>query len=489
MSERQPLLPQGQDQSILERVERWTSTLTRKTLIFIVAIASAAAALVLIGLISTFSSISPKPEINYEVLSREIDNLRVSFGIKGVAIGVVRDGKLEFGKGFGVRNEQGDKVDTDTIFEIGSNTKLFTSFGIALLAQEGLLSYSTPVSNLTEIEFKDPVTTDQANLVDLLSHRTGVPRHEYFWSWGVPEMFKRLKYLRPNAQFREKYQYSNIMFTVAGTIAGKAYGKGWHPLIRERILTPLGMTRTFTRFVEAQNQTNVASGYTSGIDGHLPVPPKASLDLQKIAPAGSISSSVNDLAKWAALLQKRGYWPEKNITLASENFAKIIRQYSPIEAYEIAFPDKTGFDWLEKAKNVTRDQTNGLDAQAQAFREMRKTGPEPSRPIHDFIGNYTNQAYGDLEVFAPPQNSGDASVLHARFREMIGGPYLHLQHWVNDSFGIFADDFLRVTRLPGSRWADVPFDLLDFEIGNGTILAKLTVEPGFSKEVFERVLS
>ncbi|KAJ3109731.1 hypothetical protein HDU96_007144 [Phlyctochytrium bullatum] len=334
--ERDPLIPRAapdeEEAGFVGRAIRATNNLSRKALIFTVLVSTFVGTVLLVLGLYGLAALSPSPVLNYAVLGREIGALQKEFGIKGFAVGVVKDGELQFAQGYGVRNEQGEPVDEDTIFEIGSNSKSFTSFAIALLAQEGLLSYKEPITKyLPDFELKDRVASEQATLIDLLSHRTGLPRHELMWIYDAEDLVTHLKYLDPTLQFREGFQYNNLMYSVAGHLAGKVHGKGWHHLITEKIFKPLGMTRSFTKFPEARNQSNFAQGFAAVFEGGYPLALNVSDSILNVAPAGSISSSVKDMAKWLDLFLKKGSLPCNNVSLTPENFNRIVSPHMNLE--------------------------------------------------------------------------------------------------------------------------------------------------------------
>src|SRR5262249_11433827 len=167
----------------------------------------------------------------------------------GAAVGVIREGKVILAKGYGVR-EIGKTmpVTADTIFALGSITKSFTALTVAAMVDEGKLDFDKPVHDyLPWFQMYDPVATSLITPRDLLTHRSGLPRHDFI-RFSTPlaraELVRRLRYLEPNRTFRDIYQYNNLMYVTAGFLAGEMAGKSWEDLVIERIFTPLGMTNS-----------------------------------------------------------------------------------------------------------------------------------------------------------------------------------------------------------------------------------------------------
>ncbi|KAJ3069260.1 hypothetical protein HDU99_002983, partial [Rhizoclosmatium hyalinum] len=253
--------------------------------------------------------------------------------IVGCAVGVIHNGNLIYSAGFGKRNDAGDPVDPDTLFQIGSNTKAFTAFGIATLVDEKKVDWETPVTTLAPVEFQDPVANAQANFVDLLSHRTGLPRHDYMmniWS-SVEEVNARIKYLQPSKQFRQAFEYNNNMYNLAGSIAGSLYGSSWDDLIKDHILTPLGMDRTITNLEQSKFMENHARGFELQSDGSkVLVGYEEHGCVEASVGEGSMVSSVNDMAKWLSLILNKGRTSDGKELISKGQFDMIMTPHSII---------------------------------------------------------------------------------------------------------------------------------------------------------------
>ncbi|MBO0777821.1 MAG: beta-lactamase family protein, partial [Ktedonobacteraceae bacterium] len=167
--------------------------------------------------------------------------------LPGLAIAIVKDSAVILSQGFGKRNVAEDlDVTPETLFAIGSCTKAFTATALGMLIDEEKLNWDTPVrQHLPAFKLCDAVASEQATARDLLSHRTGLPRHDMSWyrsSSTRDELFERLQYLEPSKGFRELWQYQNLMYMVAGYLVEVVSGQTWEDFVRQRIMEPLGMT-------------------------------------------------------------------------------------------------------------------------------------------------------------------------------------------------------------------------------------------------------
>ena len=221
--------------------------------------------------------------------------------VPGVAVAVVRNDSVVFSKGYGVR-ELGKpaRVDGHTLFAIGSTTKAFTAAALAMLVDSGKVAWDDPVTKyLPWLELSDPYVTRELTVRDLLTHRSGLPRGDLVWygsGLDRSEVLHHLRYLKPGWSFRSKYGYQNIMFLAAGEVVAAASGMSWGDFLKTRIFTPLGMSGTNTSVAALAG--DVATPHKK-IDDTVRVIPWRNID--NIAPAGSINSSVADLAQWLRL--------------------------------------------------------------------------------------------------------------------------------------------------------------------------------------------
>jgi CubicO group peptidase (beta-lactamase class C family) len=220
----------------------------------------------------------------------------------GAAIAVVKDGRVLFARGYGVR-AIGAKapVDAHTLFQIASNTKAFTTAALAMLVDDGRLAWDDPVTKyLPGFQLSDPYVTREFTVRDLVTHRSGLGlgAGDLLWfhsTYGRAEIAHRIRFAKPVSSFRSQYAYDNVLYIVAGEVAAAASGSSWDDFVQRRIFTPLGMTESGTTTAFFTSSANAATPYAVE-GGRLQVVPLDSVD--NIAPAGGIASNVTDLAKW-----------------------------------------------------------------------------------------------------------------------------------------------------------------------------------------------
>lgn len=233
----------------------------------------------------------------------------------GMAIAIVKDDKVVFQKGYGVRElGKPDKVDEDTLFAIASNTKAFTVASLAILVDEGKLNWNDRVIKyLPDFQMYDPWVTGQLTIRDIVSHRSGLDTFSgdllwYDTTYSTDEILRRVRYLKPVSDFRTRYGYQNLMFIAAGRIVEKVSGMKWADFVHTRILMPLAMNRTTTSVRDMKE--NFAMPH-NGSGGKLRALPVGFLD--EAIGAVRLNSSVADLSKWIRLQLGRGTFEGKQI--------------------------------------------------------------------------------------------------------------------------------------------------------------------------------
>lgn len=273
----------------------------------------------------------------------------------GFAVAVVEKNKIIYSKGFGYRDyEKKLPVTPNTSFAIGSCTKAFTSMLIGLLNKDGRLEYDKPVRDyLPELKFYNNEMNDQISLRDMMCHRTGLPRHDYSWylfnTDSRDSMMQRLQYQEPTAGLRLKWQYNNFMFLMQGMVAEKLTGKSWEQNIKEKIFSPLGMTASSVTIQELEKNAEPALGYQLYKDSIIKK--MDYYNINAMSPAGSINSSVNEMAKWVMTWINGGKADGKEIFPAAYMKEAISSQM----VIGAALPDKEkpdiqfanyGFGWM-----------------------------------------------------------------------------------------------------------------------------------------------
>lgn len=261
------------------------------------------------------------PSFVKDSLDNYVNTALTQWHIPGVSVCIVKDGKVVMMKGYGVTEINGnDKVDENTLFMIGSNSKAFTATILAMLDAEKKLSLDDKATKwLPAFKMKDEWVTKEVTVRDLLCHRLGMMTFQgdfmfFDTDLSTDDILKKFARLTPVYSFRSTWGYTNAAFLAGGLIAGNAANSTWQELVRTRIFQPLGMTRSLALSKEIINAGNKATAHTMEND-HLIKIPYGQLD--NLAPAGAISSSVNDMSKWVTMLLDNGKFEGKTIVPAS----------------------------------------------------------------------------------------------------------------------------------------------------------------------------
>lgn len=240
------------------------------------------------------------------------------FEVPGMAVAIVKDGKIALTKGYGVR-KLGDSapVNEQTLFGIASNTKAFTAASVAVLADEKKLSWDDRViKHLPDFRVDDPFITNELTVRDLLSHRSGLGLGQgdlMFWpdtDFTRGQVLASARYLKPVHSLRSRYAYNNLMFIVASELVSRVSGQKWDDFVRQRIFEPAGMTSTVISTASFKDGGNFAVPHSRGwrLEGKL-VPIKGTLD-DTWAGAAGVKSNAVDLAKWVNLQLNGGKLPD-----------------------------------------------------------------------------------------------------------------------------------------------------------------------------------
>ncbi len=262
--------------------------------------------------------------VDWDVLSEEIDEARRDMQVSGVCVGVMAEGKVIFSKGFGEANIETKKpVTSDTVFAIGSCTKAFTSLSIGQLVEKGALQWDGKVCDILPwFRLQNQQKTYALTISDILANRTGIFRHDLVW-YGSPltqkEVVMRLRHLPEKVAHCHSFTYNNILYASLGLIVEAVTKKPWGEYVHEHIFRPLHMNDTSISL----NEKNVATGYKEkdGMPHQVPY-----RDIQNIAPAGSIYSTVSDMLKWLCL-----YTTNENHIVKKSTLDTILREHVPID--------------------------------------------------------------------------------------------------------------------------------------------------------------
>jgi CubicO group peptidase (beta-lactamase class C family) len=259
--------------------------------------------------------------------------------IPGMAIAVVKDDSLVFAKGYGVIEIGKPAPATEhTRFAIGSTTKAMTVASLAMLVDEGKLKWDDRVIDyLPDFQLYDSYATRELTVRDLLTHRTGLPGTDLLWAlpenqYPLPEMIRRLRYVKPSSSFRSQWEYQNVMYEVAGGLVAKISGMPWETFVRTRIFAPLGMNESIPLVSEAIGKPNVAVPHD---DVHDTVRVVRVRTTDGVAAAGSVWSSVADMSKWMRFMLDSGRIGNKRL-IEPATFREIVAP--EIRAPESQYP-------------------------------------------------------------------------------------------------------------------------------------------------------
>lgn len=269
-------------------------------------------------------------------LEADVNRSLKMFDVPGMAIAIVKDGKVVAARGFGVR-KLGDPtpVDAKTIFEIASNSKVFTAAALAMLVDEGKLAWDDPVTkHLPDFQMYDAYVTKEMTVRDLLVHRSGLGlgAGDLLWwpttSFSTDEIIHKLRYIRPATSFRNSYAYDNLLYIVAGKIIAQKSGKSWGDTVRERILKPIGMNATTTSLAENAGNPNVSAPH-SKINGKIAA--VKAVPAHNAVGAVGINSNAEEIAKWMNVLLAEGL-------VGTDAAGKEVRLFSAKQSREIMTP-------------------------------------------------------------------------------------------------------------------------------------------------------
>ncbi|KAJ7024026.1 beta-lactamase/transpeptidase-like protein [Mycena alexandri] len=285
----------------------------------------------------------------------------------GLAVAVVREdsslpGKwnIEFGS-YGTAQADGSPVTPDTVFAIASNSKLFLSLSVGLLiknesleaARGEKLRWDTKIKDvLPEWGLMDEEMQNGVMIQDMLSHRTGMPRHDYSGfarKGGVSEMISTMRYLRPSAALREQYQYNNLMYETLSQLSPTLLNQTFESYIAEHLFAPLGMSSSTYSVAEAEERGTLAHGFHWDMQDNLfglngtrtaTVPYFQRPGEEKIwAGAAGVLTSSRDLATWVAMLLNKGRHPTTNETVVPEDVVEHVATGVSVARGKAAYPE------------------------------------------------------------------------------------------------------------------------------------------------------
>lgn len=239
----------------------------------------------------------------------------------GFAVAVVEKDKVVYAQGFGYKEfEKKQPATANTQFAIGSCTKAFTSSLVGLLEADKKVELDKPVRTyLPQLQFATNEMNSYVTLRDMMCHRTGVSRYDYSWyffpSNSVDSLMQRVQVMEPSEPLRQKWQYNNYMFMLQGAVVSKLTGKSWEENLHQNIFSPLQMTNTTSNLADWMKAPDLSVGY--GLKKDSIIDKLDYYNIRAMAPAGSINSSVNDMAKWLTLWINGGKYGGKQVLPAS----------------------------------------------------------------------------------------------------------------------------------------------------------------------------
>ena len=254
---------------------------------------------------------------DWSALEQYVNTSMKEWKVPGASVAIVKDGSVVYMKGFGVRDIRTNQpVTPDTLFDIGSCTKAFTSAAVAMLVDEGKMQWDGKVNEyIPFFHLYDPEADENVTMRDLLTHRTGVPGNDLLWSIhpeaSREELIRLLALAKPNTGFRETFQYQNVMYVAAGYAVGQVAHTTWDDFVKARIFQPLGMTESDTSSIDAQKSPDFATPHRQNPDGT--VRPIQWRNIESVGPAGSINSSARDMSKWLILQLNGGVYEGKRL--------------------------------------------------------------------------------------------------------------------------------------------------------------------------------
>jgi CubicO group peptidase (beta-lactamase class C family) len=272
-------------------------------------------------------------------LDADVNRVLKTFDVPGIAIAIVKDGKVLAAKGYGVR-KLGDPapVTGRTLFEVASNSKAFTAAALAMLVDEGKLKWDDPVTkHLPGFQMYDSYVTGAMTVRDLLTHRSGLGlgAGDLMWwptsTFSSDDIIDRLRYIKPATSFRNSYAYDNLLYIVAGKIIAEKTGKPWGDAVRERILAPLGMDGTTTSVADMLKTADYSAPHSRINDKISVVKP---MPVANAVGAVGIDTSAEDIARWMNMLLNDGKTPDGKQLLSEKQLREMWTAQTPMPVGE-----------------------------------------------------------------------------------------------------------------------------------------------------------
>ncbi|MGJ1320806.1 serine hydrolase [Sphingobacterium spiritivorum] len=281
---------------------------------------------IIFGLCSLHSTYGQHIEENK--VDELVEHVRKTFNVPGIAVGIVKDGKVILKKGYGVSSiNTGKAVDPLTNFGIASNSKAFTATALAMLIDQGKIKWDDRVRTyIPEFKLYNDYVSENFTIRDLLTHRSGLGLGAgdlMIWPDGndftPQDIIRNMQYLKPVSDFRTKYDYDNLLYVIAGVVIEKVSGLSWASYIQQHILTPLHMDHSAPNW-------HLLSSKDNSIDPHVPIDGKLQVIKRysgtTVDAAGGIYSNVEDLTKWVLFQLNKGNYEGKQL-IPKEQLAEL----------------------------------------------------------------------------------------------------------------------------------------------------------------------
>lgn len=268
-------------------------------------------------------------QLSSEEVDQLVNNAMEKFQVAGSAVAIVKDGRIIYEKGFGVKSfDTKEKVDEHTNFAIASNSKAFTTAALAMLVEEGKIKWTDKVvDHIPEFKMYNAYVTENFNIQDLLTHRSGLGLGigDLMWIPGgsnftIDDLLGSFQYFEPESAFRTKFDYDNLLYVVAGELIARESGMSWEDFITKRIFKPLKMDNSYAGIERMKDRSNLASPHNAD-SGTFKVLPDYEGMIN--GAAAGIYSNVDDLSKWMLVQLNHGEYGENLkdtlFTAASQN--------------------------------------------------------------------------------------------------------------------------------------------------------------------------
>jgi CubicO group peptidase (beta-lactamase class C family) len=295
--------------------------------------------------VSTHDIVQPALPSQLQDFDAYVESARKTFDVPGIAVAIVKDGKVVMEQGFGLREiGKPAQVDAHTLFAIASNTKAFTAAALQQLDEQGKLKMDDRViDHLPWFRMSDPYVTHEMRIRDLLAHRSGLSLGAgdlLYWpptSYSTKEVVERLRDVPIKNGFRSGYAYDNILFAVATLVIEQASGQSYADYVRTHLFKPVGMDESLIDMTALKPGMDVATGHAKADFKDLqPVPPMAWLNDPG---AGGIYASVHDMAKWMNVQLAGGALP----TMGTDGKPlRLFSEDSQREMWSVLTPIKVG---------------------------------------------------------------------------------------------------------------------------------------------------